>query len=529
MHISRIFVYPIKSARPYEPSSAEVTRHGFTYDRRFMILNVQPDGSLKNMHIAEYTELSLLFADIRFSQDQDAANASVHLTWRPPHGESKDLDIPLVPDTTSLERIHVTMHSSPTDAYKMDDQYNKWLSACLGYDVVLAYLGEHERPVLMTTYQKKTKPQTGGWLSSITSKLPTSLGAIISGEAEADDTITFADCAPFLVVNETSLRDVSRRLPDGEEMDISKFRPNIIVSGAESSWEEDYWSELQTSSNVKLHLVQNCVRCVSLNVDYATGKPGEGESGKILKKLQSDRRVDKGAKYSPVFGRYAFLGKGDEGKSLSIGDEVTITQLNTERTTLDWPGIVLSLKEKDPQSWSKEGCKSGSGEQDPSKNLVDNTQQKVFVLNLFPGVKVYSCIMAERKVISKYYPPDFDPSKITRQRKTQSSAAKLESVRLSSSFSMRCNRCGDFIYKGRKFKARKQMTDGHYLNIPIVRLFIRCTACSSEIAFDTDFENEDYKDMSGATRNFEPWREAESIQETESERFDRLEREDKIP
>ncbi|KAH0371104.1 MOSC domain-containing protein, partial [Aureobasidium melanogenum] len=341
MHISRIFVYPIKSARPYEPSSAEVTRHGFTYDRRFMILKVQPDGSLKNMHIAEYTELSLLFTNIEFPQDQDAANASIHLTWRPPHGDSKDVDVPLIPDMTSLEKIRVTMHSSPTDAYKMDDRYNKWLSECLGYDVVLVYLGEYERPVLMTTHQKKNQPQTqaGGWLSSITSKLPTSLGTIISGEAQADDKITFADCAPFLVVNETSLRDVSRRLPDGEEMDISKFRPNIIVSGAESSWEEDYWSELQTSSNVKLHLVQNCVRCVSLNIDYATGKPGEGESGKILKKLQSDRRVDKGAKYSPVFGRYAFLGKGDEGKSLSIGDEVTITQLNAERTTLDWPGI----------------------------------------------------------------------------------------------------------------------------------------------------------------------------------------------
>lgn len=299
-----------------------------------MILQVQPDGSLKNMHIAEYTELSLLFTDIKFPQDQDAANAFIHLTWQPPHGDSKDVDVPLVPDTTSLEKIRVTMHSSPTDAYKMDDQYNKWLSECLGYDVVLAYLGEHERPVLMSTHQKKNQPQTGGWLSSITSKLPTSLGAIISGEDQVDDKITFADCAPFLVVNETSLRDVSRRLPGGEEMDISKFRSNIIVSGAESSWEEDYWSELQTSSNVKLHLVQNCVRCVSLNIDYATGKPGEGEAGKILKKLQSDRRVDKGAKYSPVFGRYAFLGKGDEGKSLSIGDEVTITQLNAERTTL---------------------------------------------------------------------------------------------------------------------------------------------------------------------------------------------------
>ncbi|CAD0083368.1 unnamed protein product [Aureobasidium vineae] len=335
MHISRILVYPIKSVRPYEPSSAEVARHGFTHDRRFMILQVQPDGSLKNMLIAHYTELALLFAEINFPEDHDAAKASIHLTWRPPHGDSKAMDIPLVPDTTSLERIHVTMHFSSTDAYKMDDQYNKWLSACLGYDVVLAYLGENERPVLMSTYQKnnQSQAQQAGWLSSITSKLPTSIGTIISGEPQADDKITFADCAPFLVVNETSLHDVSRRLPDGEEMDITKFRPNIIISGAESSWEEDYWSELQTSGNVKLHLVQNCVRCVSLNIDYATGKPGEGESGKVLKKLQSDRRVDKGSKYSPVFGRYAFLGKGDEGKSLAVGDEVTITRRNAERTT----------------------------------------------------------------------------------------------------------------------------------------------------------------------------------------------------
>lgn len=100
--------------------------------------------------------------------------------------------------------------------------------------------------------------------------------------------------------------------------------------------------------------------------------------------------------------------------------------------------------------------------------------------------------MAERKVLSKYYLPDFDPSKIRRQRKTQSIASKLETVRLSSPYPMRCNRCGEFIYKGRKFNARKQMTGENYLNIPAVRLFIRCTACSSEIVFDTDLKNEDY-------------------------------------
>lgn len=125
--------------------------------------------------------------------------------------------------------------------------------------------------------------------------------------------------------------------------------------------------------------------------------------------------------------------------------------------------------------------------------------------------------MSERKVITKYYPPDFDPRKLTQQRKIQSSAEKLESVRLSSPFSMRCNKCGQFIYRGRKFNARKQMSGEHYLNIPSIRLFIRCTACSSEIAFDTDFKNGDYKDAKGARRNFEPWRNFKHTQETEDE------------
>ncbi|KAK6005149.1 hypothetical protein QM012_007928 [Aureobasidium pullulans] len=133
--------------------------------------------------------------------------------------------------------------------------------------------------------------------------------------------------------------------------------------------------------------------------------------------------------------------------------------------------------------------------------------------------------MAERKVISKYYPPDFEPSKLKRQRKTQSTTSKLESVLMLSPFSMRRNRCGEFIYKGRKFNTRKQVTGERYLNIPNFRLFIRCTACSSEIALDTDFNNEDYKDTSGTTRNFKPWREARLTRVTEEERPDRSERE----
>jgi DNA-directed RNA polymerase subunit RPC12/RpoP len=93
-------------------------------------------------------------------------------------------------------------------------------------------------------------------------------------------------------------------------------------------------------------------------------------------------------------------------------------------------------------------------------------------------------------------------------------------------FSMKCTSCGEFIYKGRKFNARKETTDEKYYAITIYRFYIRCTRCSAEITFKTDPKNMDYECERGAKRNFEPWREAKLAEETEEERLDRLEREE---
>ncbi|KAF1928406.1 DUF572-domain-containing protein [Didymella exigua CBS 183.55] len=134
--------------------------------------------------------------------------------------------------------------------------------------------------------------------------------------------------------------------------------------------------------------------------------------------------------------------------------------------------------------------------------------------------------MSERKVLTKYYPPDFDPSKITRQRAPKNAGPRLQTVRLMAPFSMKCTHCGEFIYKGRKFNARKETTDEKYYAIAIFRFYIRCTRCSGEITFKTDPKNMDYECERGAKRNFEPWREAKLAEETEEERLDRLERED---
>lgn len=139
--------------------------------------------------------------------------------------------------------------------------------------------------------------------------------------------------------------------------------------------------------------------------------------------------------------------------------------------------------------------------------------------------------MSERKVLTKYYPPDFDPSLVGRARKSKGAAQagpKVQTVRLMAPFSLRCVSCGEYMYRGRKFNARKETPPGEkYLGIQLYSFYIRCTRCSAEIVFRTDPKNQDYVMERGAKRNTDPWKRGleQGEEETDEQRLDRLERE----
>jgi uncharacterized protein YcbX len=294
----------------------------------FKVLNEaegDPAKRYRKMSVDRFNEMALFATEIQSPGEKN--NGSIRVTFLPPDGVEKTTSICLVPDVEDLTSFDVNLHGSETSAYRMPQDDSDWFSQCFGFEVVLVYLGPSLRPVLFDLMPRVSSMETS-WLGLLRNG--------IFGPASRSEKITFADCSPYLVVSETSVDEVSKRLPSDQPMDVKKFRPNIVVSGAEEAWEEDYWAQLQFSPHslaeykVSLTLERNCVRCTSLNVDYDQGKPCINESGQVLKLLQRDRRVDIGSKYAPVFGRYSFL-SGAEG-TISVGDDVAVVGRNKERT-----------------------------------------------------------------------------------------------------------------------------------------------------------------------------------------------------
>ncbi|KAL5591281.1 hypothetical protein FOVSG1_010170 [Fusarium oxysporum f. sp. vasinfectum] len=364
--IEQIYTYPIKSLRGVRLESIRALPTGFAYDRHFMLWDVEKK---KSLHVGLRSSLCLFTTSL--TPEHEPQSIKVHYglshTFDKPnkHVDPSPLMVPLVPNVKGLPQVTVTMHLSPCLAFDMGQKYNDWFSDRLGFSVKLLYIGDHRRKVLGNMGQgvSISTVQAEPWLAIIPatfflgyflfpqhapSQTPLIIAilAVVSSCAvvlqqlglwkkSKKPLITFADLAAYLVISRKSYEDVNDRLPDEEEMDITKFRANIVVSGAEEAYEEDFWAELQFRGSIAMKLTQNCARCSSLNVDYATGKAGTSEAGKVLKKLSKDRRIDPGVKWSPVFGRYGFIMSGSSSDGtvvLNVGDKVEITKRNSQRT-----------------------------------------------------------------------------------------------------------------------------------------------------------------------------------------------------
>lgn len=313
-----------------------------------MLLMVTPDGH-KPMAVSRQQEMTQFLQEIDGYNDPDGSLRVTYIAYGD-DSASKSLTIPLNPDVAKLEPYEVELHGSPVSAFKMPAKYNDWFSSCFGYEVMLVYLGANTRNVMFEDMQPIEPDPLTRFLRD---KLPFTKGYVerLMGLRQTSPwRISFADCAAYLIVSQTSVDDVSMRIGEGEQMDVTKFRPNIVIKGAFEPYQEDYWGKVTINNKTDIIMAHNCVRCASINIDYKTGKQGTGPHGEVLKRLQKDRRVDIGHKYSPVFGRYSFWGKGAKDAVVKVGDRVNVTKVNE--------GLTIWSKSQSPSS---EVCMYTSG------------------------------------------------------------------------------------------------------------------------------------------------------------------------
>jgi uncharacterized protein YcbX len=93
--------------------------------------------------------------------------------------------------------------------------------------------------------------------------------------AQDGDVVSFADAYPMLLASEDSLSRLNDWIADGprpEEgpLTITRFRPNLIVSGA-LPFAEDGWARIRIG-DATFRVVKGCDRCVLTTLDPETGE-----------------------------------------------------------------------------------------------------------------------------------------------------------------------------------------------------------------------------------------------------------------
>merc|ERR1711976_300597 len=104
--------------------------------------------------------------------------------------------------------------------------------------------------------------------------------------------------------------------------------------------------------------------------------------------------------------------------------------------------------------------------------------------------------IGERKVLNRYFPPEF-----SRKKRVMRSILRGSKVRMMLPFNVRCRSCSSFLYKGTKFTMAMTQQRCVLNFVPTERIFsFRCYKCTNEIVFKTESEDIEYSIVSGAFR-----------------------------
>ena len=228
MHLSGLFIYPVKGLRGFSANTATVDALGFTGDRRFLVV----DETGRFLTQRTLPRMALVATAL------DAA----HLTLST--SSSHTIRIALASDPSAPLRTVSIWKSEGLQAEDCGDAAAGFLSAFLATRCRLVRIGTaFRRPILKSA-------------------------------ARPGENFHFGDGAPVLVISEASLADLNDRIvAHGEEaIPMSRFRPNLVVTGC-PAFAEDMWPRFRLGSAI-FRAAGRSARCIVTTTDQLTGARG---------------------------------------------------------------------------------------------------------------------------------------------------------------------------------------------------------------------------------------------------------------
>ena len=230
MHLTGLFIHPVKSLRASAVASADVDALGFVGDRRFLV--VEDHGRfLTQRTLPRMARIATSLSENLLTLSAEGAGT---------------VNVPRASDPTAPLRTVSVWKSEGLQAEDCGDDAANWLGDFLGVKCRLVRIGPaFQRPIL--------KPDVA---------LP-------------GDVVNFADSHPFLIISEASLEDLNGRLvaQGHAALPMNRFRPNLVVTGC-PAFAEDSWTRIKVGGMI-FRASGPCSRCIMTTTDQFTGERGK--------------------------------------------------------------------------------------------------------------------------------------------------------------------------------------------------------------------------------------------------------------
>lgn len=247
--LSNISIYPVKSLRGYDISSARVERMGLENDRRLMV--VDPQGQFLTQR--EHAHMALI-------------KTVIEGDWLSLNAPGMDPFLCTIRTLGPRQEVEI-WSSSGVASIDQGEDAAEWLSTFLNMPARLVRMAND--------YQRQ-----------------------VSGDyaVKPDDHVSFADGFPILITSQSSLDDLNQRLEN--PIPMNRFRTNLVVSECQP-YEEDTWKRIRIGE-VELALVKPCARCNVPTIDQETAESGKEPSATLARYRKINGKIMFGVNVIPL-------------------------------------------------------------------------------------------------------------------------------------------------------------------------------------------------------------------------------------